>query len=152
MARRWGESERTVFRTRLCIAELAGNVIEHGGAPSGRDQIEVTLCRLGDGIGVEFLDTRPPFDPTREPAPPEAASIETLQPGGLGLRLVHAYARDLSYRQEGARNRVSLKIEYRPEVPPLRHRAGGRPQRPRSSSHAGDWRAIQSQASAIDLN
>ena len=26
------------------------------------------------------------------------------------------------------------------------------PQRPRSSSHAGDWRAIQSQASAIDLN
>jgi serine/threonine-protein kinase RsbW len=111
VARRWGKSERTVFRTRLCIAELAGNVIEHGGAPSGHDRIEVTLCRLGDGIGVEFLDTRAPFDPTREPAPPDATSIETLQPGGLGLRLVHAYARDLSYRQEGVCNRVSLKID-----------------------------------------
>jgi serine/threonine-protein kinase RsbW len=111
VGRRWGESERTVFRTRLCIAELAGNVIEHGGAPSGHDQIVVTLRRLGDGIGVEFRDSRPPFDPTGEPAPPQAASIETLRPGGLGLRLVHAYARDLSYRQEGAHNRVSLKID-----------------------------------------
>jgi anti-sigma regulatory factor (Ser/Thr protein kinase) len=111
VARRWGESERTVFRTRLCIAELAGNVIEHGGAPSGDDQIVVTMLRLGDGIGVEFLDTRPPFDPTGEREPPQATSLETLRPGGLGLRLVHAYARDLSYRQEGDRNRVSLKIE-----------------------------------------
>ena len=111
VGRRWGESERTVFRTRLCIAELAGNVIEHGGAPSGHDQIVVTLRRLDDGIGVEFLDTRPPFDPTGELAPRDAASIETLRPGGLGLRLVHAYARDLSYRQEGDRNRVSLKIQ-----------------------------------------
>jgi anti-sigma regulatory factor (Ser/Thr protein kinase) len=111
VATHWGKSERTAFRTRLCIAELADNVLEHGGVPSAHDQIVVTLRHLGDGIGVEFLDTRAPFDPTRELAPlPDAASIEALQPGGLGLRLVHAYARGLAYRNDGTRNRVTFRI------------------------------------------
>jgi serine/threonine-protein kinase RsbW len=111
VATRWGASERTVLRTRLCVAELAGNVLEHGGAPSGLDQIVVTLRHLGNGIEVEFLDTRGPFDPTGGIALPDAVSIESLRPGGLGLRLVRAYAKDLSYRRDGARNRVTLKID-----------------------------------------
>ena len=110
VATRWGESERTVFRTRLCVAELAGNVLEHGGARSGDNLIVVTLRHLGDGIGVEFLDTCARFDPTGEIDATDAASIESLRPGGWGLRLLHAYATDLSYRRERGRNRVALKI------------------------------------------
>jgi hypothetical protein len=61
---RWGESERTVFRARLCIAELAANV----------------------------------------------ASIESASERGRGLLLIHAYARDLSYCNDGTCNRVMLKV------------------------------------------
>lgn len=110
VARQWGASERTVFRVRLCIAELAGNVLEHGCAHVGDDHIVVTLRHLGDGIGVEFLDSCARFDPTGEIDTIRAASIENLRPGGWGLRLLRAYAAELSYRHDGERNRVTLKI------------------------------------------
>jgi anti-sigma regulatory factor (Ser/Thr protein kinase) len=110
VATRWGASERTVFRARLCIAELAGNVLEHGGAHAGNDHVAVTLRHLGDGIGVEFLDSCARFDPTGEIDVTRAASIENLRPGGWGLRLLRAYAADLSYRHDGEHNRVTLKI------------------------------------------
>jgi len=110
VATQWGESERTVFRTRLCIAELAANVLEHGLSRSGDDHIVVTLRHFCDGIGVEFLDSCGPFDPTGEIAATNAASIESLRPGGWGLMLLRAYAKDLSYCNDGACNRVTLKI------------------------------------------
>jgi anti-sigma regulatory factor (Ser/Thr protein kinase) len=107
----WGQSERTVFGARLCIAELAGNVLEHGIARSGGDHIVVTLSRCGDGIGIEFLDSCAAFDPTSEavaakkPAPTGAAAE-----GGRGLMLVRAYADGLTYSNDGIYNRVKLKI------------------------------------------
>jgi serine/threonine-protein kinase RsbW len=107
---RWGERERTVFRTRLCVAELAANVLEHGISRSDDDHIVVTLRQLGDGVGVEFLDSCAPFDPTGEIAATKAASIESLRPGGWGLLLVRAYANNLSYCNDGTRNRVTLKV------------------------------------------
>jgi anti-sigma regulatory factor (Ser/Thr protein kinase) len=110
VATQWGESPRTVFRTRICIAELAANVLEHGLSRSGDHHIVVTLRHLRDGIGVELLDSCPLFDPTGKIAVANAATIEALRPGGWGLRLVRAYANDLSYCNDDARNRVSLKI------------------------------------------
>jgi anti-sigma regulatory factor (Ser/Thr protein kinase) len=111
IAAQWGESQRTVFRTRLCIAELAANVLEHGGSRSGNDHIVVTLRHFGDGIGVEFLDSCAAFDPTGETVAENTASIGSLAPGGRGLLLLRAYAKDLSYGNDGARNRVTLKID-----------------------------------------
>jgi serine/threonine-protein kinase RsbW len=110
VANRWGESERTVFRTRLCIAELAANVVEHGIARSGDDYIAVTLSHLGNGIGVEFRDSGRPFDPTIEPAASHAGSIEQAAASGRGLMLVRAYAGDIAYCNDGACNRITLKI------------------------------------------
>lgn len=110
VAARWGESERTIFRTRLCIAELAANVIEHGVARSDDAHIVIVLRHLDDGIGVEFLDSGTPFDPTRHCAPRDAGTAESARPGGWGLMLVRAYAKELSYSNDGIRNRVSLKI------------------------------------------
>jgi anti-sigma regulatory factor (Ser/Thr protein kinase) len=110
VATQWGESKRTVFRTRLCIAELAANVLEHGSARSGDDHIVVTLRRSGDGIEVELLDSGAAFDPTVETAAAHAGSIESLPAGGRGLLLVHAYAEDLSYCNDGSCNRITMKI------------------------------------------
>jgi len=111
VAAQWGESERTVFRARLCIAELAANVVEHGIARSDRDRIVVTLRHLGDGIGVEFLDSCGPFDPTVAAVAAGAASIESVSDGGRGLMLVRAYAHDISYSNDGTCNRITLKIK-----------------------------------------
>ncbi|HEY6257590.1 MAG TPA: ATP-binding protein [Xanthobacteraceae bacterium] len=106
----WGESERTVFRARLCIAELAANVLEHGVSKSGVARIVVALRRLGDGIGIEFRDSCEPFDPTRRIVVAGTASIESASEGGRGLMLLQAYAKELSYCNDESGNRVTLKI------------------------------------------
>ena len=110
VAARWGESERTVFRTRLCIAELAANVLEHGVARSDDAHIVIVLRHLGDGIGVDFQDSCPPFDPTRPSTPKNGGAAESARPGGWGLMLVRAYAKELSYSNDGIGNHVRLKI------------------------------------------
>jgi len=107
---RWQANERAVFAARLCVAELASNVLEHAAATAAPDRITVTLRRCGDAIGVAFVDSRTPFDPTRPLPAATAESIAGLTPGGRGLRLLHAYAADLAWRHDGTCNRVTFNV------------------------------------------
>ena len=115
----WDQSERTIFGTRLCLAELAANVLEHGVAKPGADHIVVTLHRCRDGIGVEFLDSRAAFDPTSEIVAKTPAPTGSAAEGGRGLMLVRAYADepDLFQRRRlqshEAEDQIGLK---RPEL------------------------------------
>ncbi len=110
VGRKWGTSPRTVFRTRLCVAELAANVIEHGGSTPDHDYVIVTLTRLNDGIDVEFLDTGAPFDPTCTVTFERPLSLEAAAIGSRGLMLVRAYTRSLLYTHDGRYNRTTLSI------------------------------------------
>lgn len=105
---RWGESEETVFAARLCLAELAGNVLEHGPQRSDDDHVIIMLSRLSDGVGIEFLDSCAAFDPT---ATLVASGTPHTNDGGRGLKLLRAYANELSYSHDGTYNRVRLKIK-----------------------------------------
>ena len=107
VAAKWSASKRTVFRARLCVAELAANALEHGGSKPG-DHVVVTICHVGDGIEIEFLDSCKPFDPMTKAA---AAKPLPSEAGGLGLMLIRACADELSYSNDGTYNRVKLKIK-----------------------------------------
>jgi anti-sigma regulatory factor (Ser/Thr protein kinase) len=107
VAAQLGASEQAAFGARLCIAELAANVLEHGISCSGHDHIIITIDRLGDRIGVEFSDSRVAFDPTLE----VSAECDPTSVGGRGLVLLHAYADDLSYVNDGAYNRLKFKVK-----------------------------------------
>jgi len=117
VCRQWGCDERAVFACRLCVAELAGNIFEHGVATAGADgaageeRISVALTRQDDGIGIEVLDTRAPFDPLLVAPAARPASIEAAAVGGRGLMLVRAYAHSFAYRHDGTHNRVMLTIK-----------------------------------------
>jgi anti-sigma regulatory factor (Ser/Thr protein kinase) len=107
----WGTSPRAVFAARLCVAELAGNVVEHAVAGGGDDHLVITVRRSGKGMAIEFLDSRAPFDPTRGAAAPTPELIEAAAVGGRGLMLLRAYARDLTYSHDGKYNRISLTTD-----------------------------------------
>ena len=108
IAARWSINERAAYNARLCVAELAANVVEHGCASSGEsDHIVVTLRQTADGVEIEFLDSSRPFDPTRRAAETKFPPSEA---GGLGLMLLHAYAKELNYVNDGIYNRVRFKI------------------------------------------
>jgi anti-sigma regulatory factor (Ser/Thr protein kinase) len=105
----WNLAEDVVFRARVCVAELAANVMEHGRAQADWDEIAVTLHPSPPDLELEIADTGRPFDPTRPPAP-AAAPPATESIGGRGLRLLRAYATAMAYRREGARNILSLRV------------------------------------------
>jgi anti-sigma regulatory factor (Ser/Thr protein kinase) len=102
----WKIPDDVVFRARVCVAELAANLLEHGGMRPAGDEINVTLRHNGTGLEVEVNDTGRAFDPT-------AHAGGTAPAGGLGgrgLRLLRAYAAAMSYRRDGGHNILCLRV------------------------------------------
>jgi anti-sigma regulatory factor (Ser/Thr protein kinase) len=106
---RWCVDEKVSFRARLCIAEIAANVLEHGAVPESAE-FTVTLRRRGMDLDVEFADSGQPFDPTAvaDILPPQ--SVESARIGGLGLHLVRSFASDLTYRRDGPHNHLTFRL------------------------------------------
>jgi anti-sigma regulatory factor (Ser/Thr protein kinase) len=98
VGRRWGLAERMAFGARVCVAEIAANVLEHGSACAEPVQLAVTLRRSNNGLDIEITVPNPPLPKT----------IEAAQVGGLGLRLVRFYASELTYRHDGVCNHLLL--------------------------------------------
>jgi anti-sigma regulatory factor (Ser/Thr protein kinase) len=108
--RGWGVAERTTFRARICVAEIAANVLEHGGARAEHAQFGVTLWRRDTGLDVEIIDSGQPFDSTTVPEHSLSDAIESAHIGGLGLRLVRSYASEVTYRYKGGCNCLTLRF------------------------------------------
>jgi serine/threonine-protein kinase RsbW len=106
----WPVAEDVVFRARVCVAEVAANVMEHGRAQADWDEITITLRPAPPTLEVEIADTGRPFDPTR-PREPAAVAGQMPDPlGGRGLRLLHAYAGAMTYRRDSGRNILTLRV------------------------------------------
>ena len=114
----WRLPAEVVFRARVCVAEVAANLMEHGRALMTGDQLTVELRPDGTGLEIELTDTGRAFDPTVAGA--GISSAETV--GGRGLRLLRAYAATMSYRRAAGRNILRLRV-----VPAHSGAGGGSP-------------------------
>jgi anti-sigma regulatory factor (Ser/Thr protein kinase) len=103
---KWRLPEDVVFRTRVCVAEIAANLMEHGRSRTDGDDIRITLRPAAPFLEVEISDSGREFDPTT----PAAVTLATDTYGGRGLRLLHAYATAMSYRRAGGRNQLMLRV------------------------------------------
>jgi anti-sigma regulatory factor (Ser/Thr protein kinase) len=110
VGRSWGMAERTTFGARLCVAEIAANVLEHGASRAHPVEVGVTLRRRDAGLDIEITDSGRPFDPTAVIERPLPDTIEAAEIGGLGLRLVRSYASDITYRHDGVCNHLKLHL------------------------------------------
>src|SRR5262249_52446280 len=105
----WRLPEDVVFRARVCVAEILANLLEHGRSNPDGDDIRITLRPVAPALGLETPHSGRPFGPTGRAAAAAAAPTAELL-GGRGLRLLGAYASDMSYRREGRWNVLSLRV------------------------------------------
>ena len=97
-----GLDAHQAYALRLCVEELAGNVLLHGAA--GTLQVIVD----GPPLSLVVEDDGPAFDPSAVTSPSLPTSLDEARPGGLGLLLARRYSRTMAYARAGGWNRLEL--------------------------------------------
>jgi anti-sigma regulatory factor (Ser/Thr protein kinase) len=106
--------ENTQFAINLCLEEALSNIIRHGYRSGAKEPITISFAST-ENSDLEFTieDHAPPFDPLGysddgEAYPPP--SIDQLQPGGQGIRLLRKFAGDLAYQRLPDGNRLTIRF------------------------------------------
>ena len=101
------------FKVNLAIEEISVNIMSYGGdPPTVAPEMDISIESNEDRITIEVADTGRPFNPLRDAPPPPVVSPARDAPiGGMGIHLVRNMVDDLSYRYDGARNRLTLTAE-----------------------------------------
>ena len=105
-----GLGDETRFAVQLCMEEALANVVLHGYRSEPGHPI-VIRSRVSDGtLYLAIEDEAPPFAPS-EPAPSNGdvpANLESITPGGNGIRLLRRFAGSLAYERLSDGNRLTL--------------------------------------------
>lgn len=110
-ARQAGLPDRTRRRILLVVEELFTNTVRYGYDGDAPDSITITVERQGDEVGLVIRDHASPFDAAacpKEPALNEGPADKPV--GGLGLFLVHEFARSFTVRREDDCNITQLRL------------------------------------------
>ena len=108
----YGFSEDARFAMQLCVEEALANVVLHGYRSEAGHPI-VLRASVSDGILFFAIDDKasPPFAPT-ESVPSNGATkpatLETIEPGGNGILLLHRFAGSLRYEKLPDGNRLTI--------------------------------------------
>jgi len=101
-----GLSPDVRFAVDLSLEEALANLIMHGQCPGPKD-IVLTVVADAEGATITVTDRCAPFDVTQQ----RIGGDETgLAVGGRGLRLLRAFAGELSYAAGGERNILIMRF------------------------------------------
>jgi len=108
----------TLFAIDLCLEEAISNIIRHGYREQPGHRLTVDFSSEpanGPAKTLVFTieDQAPPFDPLEDlvvPAMPAAGSIDRLNPGGHGIRLLRKFAANLDYQRLANGNRLTIRF------------------------------------------
>jgi serine/threonine-protein kinase RsbW len=111
LADRHGFGKDARFSMQLCMEEALANVVLHGYRNEPGHPIVVEASATAAALFFAINDSAPPFLPA-EPAPSNdfrrPASLETTQPGGNGIHLLHRFAGSLAYESRADGNRLTI--------------------------------------------
>jgi anti-sigma regulatory factor (Ser/Thr protein kinase) len=106
----------TRYAIDLCLEEALSNIIRHGYAGEPGHAITVSFTPRGPkGFTFIIRDNAPPFAPG-EPAETSCApvSLDQIELGGLGIRLMRKFAGALVYEPLADGNRLTLSFPVAP--------------------------------------
>jgi anti-sigma regulatory factor (Ser/Thr protein kinase) len=103
--------EARIGELDLVIDELIMNVCTHAYPDDTHGDVTVTYSSPAPGeFSVEVADQGVEFNPLKAEVLDLSLSLETRPIGGLGICLVKAFARALTYRREQGWNRLTFGI------------------------------------------
>ena len=106
----YGLGDETRFAVQLCMEEALANVVLHGYQNEPGHPIVIRSWASENVLYFAIEDKAPPFAPS-EPVPPNgigSADLESLTPGGNGIRLLRRFAGSLVYVSLSDGNRLTL--------------------------------------------
>jgi serine/threonine-protein kinase RsbW len=106
----YGLSAQIRHAMHVALEEAVINVATHNLQPDSQAKIVVRFC-IDQGRAVLVVeDAGLPFDPVLAPEKPPATSLSEAEPGGLGLKLLRHYCKDISYTRTDELNRLTLRF------------------------------------------
>lgn len=115
LAARYSVPAETQFAIQLCLEEALSNVIRHGYRGQANQSITVECAPSGVAELVFTVeDHAPPFDPVAAAPAATPASIQELEPGGQGIRLMRKFASRLTWQPLPHGNRLILAFALPP--------------------------------------
>ncbi len=96
----------------VALEEAVMNLVMHGLPPGGDDTIVVRLSTQPGTAVLVVEDAGEPFDSTSAPEKPQAKSLAEAEVGGLGMKLLRHYCKDISYARIDDVNRLTLRFSY----------------------------------------
>ena len=113
LGERQGWPTRTRMALALCADEALANIALHARTPAGTPAQRWLSCGpTAAGLALCIEDDGLPFDPTTQPSPELADSLDEMAIGGHGLRLMRHYLHQLLYQRTDERNRLLLEVAY----------------------------------------
>ncbi len=101
----------TQFAMNLCLEEVLSNIIRHGySGESGRPMSVRFASPREDEFVLVVEDQAPPFNPVDSPELPALHSLDDIQVGGQGIRLLRHFAGALEYLETPTGNRLIIRF------------------------------------------
>ena len=114
VADRYGFDQDSRFAMHLCMEEALANVVLHGYRNEPGHPIILRASLAGSALLLRIDDKAPPFVPADPPTREDGAlpaSLETIQPGGNGIHLLHRFAGSLAYDILPEGNRLTIGFD-----------------------------------------
>jgi serine/threonine-protein kinase RsbW len=111
VAKRLGLEERLRFSLQLCLEEALANIVLHGYKSEPGHPIRVESSISGDSLVLTIEDWAPPFVPPEGldcSATGAVPDLDSIEPGGNGIRLLCHFAGSVAYEHTSLGNRLTI--------------------------------------------
>lgn len=102
-------AEEVRFDIEVCVEEALANLIEHGRPAESAKDIAIAVEANRNEAMILVTDRCVPFDVAAAPSP-EPPGPGDMRAGGQGLRLMRAFANELTYRTQAGRNELTMRF------------------------------------------
>jgi anti-sigma regulatory factor (Ser/Thr protein kinase) len=109
-AKPFGLPPKLLEGMHVALEEAVMNVAMHAYKDAAGGEIIVRLQVAADAAILMVEDHGPAFDPVAAPQTPKKVTLADTGAGGLGLKLLRHFCKDISYARETDLNRLTLRF------------------------------------------